>query len=219
MITEERNQEILKALHQSVLDFNEEESVEWAKIALEEGVDPLTATIDGLTAGMLEAGDKYARQEYFVPELLLCSDALYAGLDVLKPAIKSSGKEVEKKGSIVIGVIEGDIHDIGKNLVKIMFDVAGWTVYDLGVDVPVDKFVEEQKRTGAEVVGISALMTTSMLAMPEAIQRLKAQDPNVIILLGGAPITQEVTAKYGADGTSKTAGTAVDEAVRLLKAR
>jgi corrinoid protein of di/trimethylamine methyltransferase len=217
MATEERTKEILKGLHSAVAQFEEEDAVKWARIALEEGVDPFLATMEGLAAGMMEAGEKYNCKEYFVPELLLCADALYAGLDLLKPAVEASGRTSEVKGSIVLGVVEGDVHDIGKNLVKLMFEVAGWTVYDLGKDVPLDKFVEEQLRTDSDIVGISALMTTSMLAMPEVIKRLRAKNPKVRIMLGGAPINPEVADKYGADGYAKTAGTAVDEAMRLLK--
>ncbi len=147
----------------------------------------------------------------------MCADALYAGLDILKPAIQASGRKSEVKGSIVLGVVEGDVHDIGKNLVKLMFEVAGWTVYDLGKDVPLDKFVEEQIRTESNVVGISALMTTSMLNMPEVIKRLRAKNPKVRIMIGGAPVNPEVAEKYGADGYAKDAGTAVDEAMKLLK--
>ena len=217
MPTEERTKEILKALHEAVAQFEEEDAAKWAKIALDEGVDPFLATMEGLAAGMMEAGEKYNCKEYFVPELLLCADALYAGLDVLKPAVEASGRTSEVKGSIVLGVVEGDVHDIGKNLVKLMFEVAGWTVHDLGKDVPLDKFVEEQIRTDSNIVGISALMTTSMLAMPEVIKRLRAKNPKVRIMLGGAPVNPEVAEKYGADGYAKTAGTAVDEAMRLLK--
>jgi len=217
MASEERTLEILDKLRQAVYDFEEDDAVKWAKTALEEGVDPFRATLDGLATGMIEAGEAYNRKEYFVPELLMCADALYAGLDVLKPAIDASGRTAEVKGSIVLGVVEGDVHDIGKNLVKMMFEVAGWTVYDLGKDVPLDKFVEEQLKTDAEVVGLSALMTTSMLAMPEVIKRIRAKNPKVRILLGGAPINPEIADKYGADGYAKTAGTAVDEAINLLK--
>jgi len=217
MMTEERTKEILKKLHETVVQFEEEEVVKWAKIALKEGVDPFVATMDGLAEGMMEAGDKFNQKEYFVPELLMCADALNAGLDILKPAIQASGRKSEVKGSIVLGVVEGDVHDIGKNLVKLMFEVAGWTVYDLGKDVPLDKFVEEQIRTESNVVGISALMTTSMLNMPEVIKRLRAKNPKVRIMIGGAPVNPEVAEKYGADGYAKDAGTAVDEAMKLLK--
>lgn len=217
MATEERTKEILKELHNSVSNFEEDDAVKWAKIALEEGVDPFVATMNGLADGMIEAGEKYNRKEYFVPELLMCADALYAGLNLLKPAIDASGRKSEAKGSIVLGVVEGDVHDIGKNLVKLMFEVAGWTVYDLGKDVPLDKFVEEMIKTESQVVGISALMTTSMLSMPEVIKKLRAKNPKVRIMLGGAPLNPEVAEKYGADGYAKNAGTAVDEAIHLLK--
>jgi dimethylamine corrinoid protein len=217
MATEEGTKEILKRLHNAVTLFEEEEAVKWARIALEEGVDPFVATMDGLAEGMMEAGEKYNKKEYFVPELLMCADALYAGLGILKPAVEASGRKSEVKGSIVLGVVEGDVHDIGKNLVKLMFEVAGWTVHDLGKDVPLDKFVEEQIRTDSDIVGISALMTTSMLNMPEVIRRIRAKNPKVRIMIGGAPINPEIAEKYGADGYAKSAGTAVDEAIRLLK--
>jgi dimethylamine corrinoid protein len=217
MATEERTKEILKGLHNAVTLFEEEEAAKWARIALEEGVDPFVATMGGLAEGMMEAGEKYNRKEYFVPELLMCADALYAGLGILKPAIEASGRKSEVKGSIVLGVVEGDVHDIGKNLVKLMFEVAGWTVHDLGKDVPLDKFVEEQIRTDSDIVGISALMTTSMLNMPEIIKRIRAKNPKVRIMIGGAPVNPEIAEKYGADGYARNAGTAVDEAIRLLK--
>ena len=217
MAKEERAKEILKRLHDAVALFEEEEAAKWAKIALEEGVDPFVAAMEGLAEGMMEAGEKYNKKEYFVPELLMCADALYAGLGILKPAIEASGRKSEVKGSIVLGVVEGDVHDIGKNLVKLMFEVAGWTVHDLGKDVPLDKFVEEQIRTDSDIVGISALMTTSMLNMPEIIKRIRAKNPKVRIMIGGAPVNPEIAEKYGADGYAKNAGTAVDEAIRLLK--
>jgi len=217
MASEERTKEILRELHQAVVKFDEDKVVDWAKIALDEGVDPFVTTMDGLADGMMEVGELYNRKEYYVPELLMCADALYAGLNILKPAIKASGREAKAKGSIVLGVVEGDVHDIGKNLVKMMFDVAGWDVYDLGKDVPLDKFVEEQIRTDSDIVGISAMMTTSMLAMPVVIKKLRERNPNVRILLGGAPINPDVVEKYGADGYAKSAGTAVDEAIKLVK--
>jgi len=218
MASEERTKEILAELHKAVFDFEEEDAVKWANIALEEGVDPFIATTEGLANGMMEAGEAYNNKEYFVPELLMCADALNAGLDILKPAILASGKKADVNGSILLGVVEGDIHDIGKNLVKLMFEVAGWEVYDLGKDVPLDKFVEEQEKVNADIIGISALMTTSMLAMPEVIKRLRAKNPNVPVILGGATLNRKVAEKYAANGFATTAGTAVDEAVRILQA-
>ncbi len=217
MASEERTKEIINEIRQALINYDEDGVGEWAKKALDEGVDPFIATMEGLADGMIEVGELYNKKEYFVPELLLCSDALYAGLDILRPAIKASGRQSEAKGSIVLGVVEGDVHDIGKNLIKMMFDVAGWTVYDLGKDVPLDKFVEEQLRTDSEIVGLSALMTTSMVAMQDIVKKLKEKNPNVRIMLGGAPITQEITDMYGADGYAESAGTAVDEAMKLIK--
>jgi corrinoid protein of di/trimethylamine methyltransferase len=217
MASEERTQEILKGLQQAVIEFDEDKTRELAQAAIDEGVDPFLATLEGLAEGMILVGDLYNKKEYYVSELLLCADALYAGLELLKPAIVASGRISEAKGSIVLGVVEGDVHDIGKNLIKMMFDVSGWTVYDLGKDVPLEKFVEEQLRTDSDIVGLSALMTTSMISMPEIVQKLKEKNPRVRIMLGGAPITPETVEKYGADGYAKDAGTAVDEAIKLIK--
>jgi len=216
MASEDRTKEILRELHQAVVQFDEDKAKEWAKTALDEGIDPFIAIMDGLADGMIEVGELYNKKEYFVPELLMCADALYAGLDILRPVVETSGREAKTRGSIVLGVVEGDVHDIGKNLVKLMFDVAGWNVYDLGKDVPLDKFIEEQIRTDSDVVGISAMMTTSMLAMPVVIQKLREKNPNVRILLGGAPVNPDIADKYGADGYAKTASTAVDEAIKLI---
>ncbi len=217
MASDERTQEILKRMREALIAYDEDGVAEWAKTALDEGVDPFVATMQGLAEAMIEVGDLYNKRKYFVPELLLCSDALYKGLEILKPAVKASGRVSEAKGSIVLGVVEGDVHDIGKNLVKMMFEVAGWTVYDLGKDVPLETFVEEQLRTDSDIVGLSALMTTSMVVMPEIIKKLKEKNPKVRIMLGGAPINQELVEKYGAHGFASSAGTAVDEAMNLLK--
>jgi len=216
LASEERTKEILQELHKAVVDFEEEKAAEWSQIALDEGIDPFVATMEGLADGMVEVGELYNKKEYFVPELLMCADALYAGLNLLKPAIDASGRASQAKGSIVLGVVEGDVHDIGKNLVRMMFEAAGWNVYDLGKDVPLDKFVDELVKTKSSIVGISAMMTTSMLAMPVVIKKLRDANPDVRILIGGAPISADVVEKYGADGYAKSAGTAVDEAIRLI---
>jgi len=217
MASEERTKELMKALQEAVVNYDEDKVKELSQAVIDEGVDPFTATMDGLAEGMIQVGDLYNKKEYFVPELLMCADALYAGLDLLKPAIEASGRKSESKGSIVLGVVEGDVHDIGKNLIKMMFEVAGWTVYDLGKDVPLDRFLEEQLRTDSDIVGLSALMTTSMISMPEIVKKLKEKNPKVRVMLGGAPITPEVVEKYGADGYARDAGTAVDEAIKLIK--
>jgi methanogenic corrinoid protein MtbC1 len=213
MATEKRAQELVRALYNSVVEMDDEATRTLSQAVLDEGVDAYYALTQGLTAAMEKVGQLYSDHVYFVPELLLCSDALYAGLDVLKPHIKADQSE---KRQLIIGTIEGDIHDIGKNLVKIMFESAGWIVHDLGKDVVLQRFVDEQVRTGADVIALSALMTTSMLAMPTAIEMIKAKDPHVAIMLGGAPLTREVAMSYGADGFSSNAGEAVREAKEML---
>jgi len=208
-------QELLKGIRDAVVTYDEETCAQLCSAALEEGIDAYDAVTHGLAAGMDKVGELYANHEYFVPELLLCSDALYAGLGILRPHLKMDQAKV--KGQLVIGVVEGDIHDIGKNLVKTMFEAAGWDVYDLGKDVELNRFVEEQQRTNAEVVALSALMTTSMMAMPKVIGILKAQNHNVKVMVGGAPLTPDIAKQYGADGYAPDAVTAVQEAVKLLE--
>jgi methanogenic corrinoid protein MtbC1 len=219
MASTERAEELLKGLYDAVVAYDEERAVELSKAVLEEGVDAYDAVLNGLAAAMEKVGELYANKEYFVPELLLCSDALYAGMDILRPHIKLDSAEDQVQRQIVLGVVEGDIHNIGKNLVKIMFDAAGWTVHDLGEDVKLERFVEEQQRTASEVVGISALMTTSMLAMPKVVEMIRAKDSKVIIMLGGAPLTREIASQYGADGYADSAATAVKEASKLVEKR
>jgi corrinoid protein of di/trimethylamine methyltransferase len=214
-VSENRKREILDAISKAVVHYDEDQCVSWCKIALQEGLDAYEVTMKGLTAGMDVVGDLYARQEYFVPELLLCSDALYAGLDILRPHIRT--EDSIRKGKLLIGVVEGDIHDIGKNLVRTMFEAAGWEVHDLGKDVRLDRFVEEQKRVKADLVGLSALMTTSMMGIEKAVGMLKAADPKVKILVGGAPLSPEIAAKFGADGYAQDAVSAVQAADSLIK--
>jgi methanogenic corrinoid protein MtbC1 len=214
MASKERTEELIKKLQEAVIEMDEEAAVEYSKAVLDEGVDAYYAVMNGLAKGMDKVGQLYESQEYFVPELLLCSDALYAGLEILKPHIKAEDEQT--KGQVVIGVVEGDIHDIGKNLVKIMLEAAGWTVYDLGRDVQLGRFAEEQRRTNSDIVAISALMTTSMLALPEAVKLIKASNPNVAVMLGGAPVTRDIAKSYGADGYADNAGQVVKEATRVL---
>ena len=215
MATEEETQKILKKMHDAVVNMDEVAAEELSRAALEKGIDAYYAVTQGLAAGMNTVGDLYARQEYFVPEVLLCSDAMCAGLEVLRPSIKVTG--VEKKRQIVIGTVEGDIHDIGKNLVKIMFEAAGWTVHDLGRDVQLHRFVEEQVKTGSDIVALSALMTTSMMAMPKIVEMLRKENCDVAVMVGGAPLSRDIAKSYGADGYADNAGEAVHEAVKMLE--
>lgn len=214
MATEEKKEEILERLKQAVINYDEDSAKEAAKDALNNGVDAAEAIFNGLVKGMEEVGRLFEAQEYFVPELLMCADALYAGLDILKPHMKKL--DLGFKGSVVIGTVEGDVHDIGKNIVKMMFDVAGFTVYDLGRDVPLDKFVEEQLRTDSDLVCLSAMMTTTMVGMKTVIDKLKAKNPNVKIMIGGAPVSQDIAEKWGADGYAKDASNALKDAINMI---
>jgi methanogenic corrinoid protein MtbC1 len=215
MASEERTQELVQGLYNAVVNMDEDVSRELSRTVLAEGIDAYYAITHGLTGGMDRVGELYASHEYFVPELLLCADALYAGLEILRPYIKAGGAEIKKQ--IIIGTVEGDIHDIGKNLVKVMFEAAGWTVHDLGRDVPLHRFVEEQKRTGADIVALSALMTTSMMAMPRVIEMLRAETTGVAVMVGGAPVSPDIARSYGADGYADNAGEAVREALKMLE--
>jgi corrinoid protein of di/trimethylamine methyltransferase len=216
MPSKQKRAELFKKIHDAVVEFEEETTRDLCKEALDAGIDAYDAVMAGLTRGMDTVGALYEKNEYFVPELLLCSDAMYAGLEVLRPHIKVKSGKVN--GKIIIGVVEGDIHDIGKSLVKTMFEAASWDIFDLGKDVKLQNFVEELARTNADIVAISALMTTSMLAMPKLIEMLKTQKPDVIIMVGGAPLSEEIAGQYGADGYAEDAVLAVKKAQRLLEA-
>ncbi len=214
MATEERKSEILDKLRNAVIEYDEDSAKELAQTALDEGVDANTAIFNGLVSGMQKVGALFEKQEYFVPELLMCADALYAGLEILKPHVKQMDLGV--RGSVVIGTVEGDVHDIGKNIVKMMFDVAGFTVYDLGRDVPLDKFVEEQLKTDSDLVCLSAMMTTTMVGMKKIIEDIKKKNPKVKIMIGGAPVSQDIADKWGADGYAPDATNALKDAINMI---
>ena len=206
--------ELKKELHEGVVQFEEDRVKEAADAVAEAGYDPLEAIMDGLAAGMEEVGELYERNEYFVPEILMSADALYVGLDVLRPLL--SKETAAGRGQVVIGTVQGDVHDIGKNLIKMMFDVAGWQVHDLGRDVPLEQFVEEQLRTDSQIVAMSAMMTTTMMGMKKVIEMIKEKNPDVAIMLGGAPVTKDTADLFGADGYAESAGNAVSEAIKMI---
>jgi len=214
MATEERTQEILEKLKQAVIEYDEDAAKEGAQEALDEAVNPNDAIFDGLVSGMQEVGKLFEAEEYFVPELLMCADALYAGLDILKPHVKQLDLGV--KGSVVIGTVEGDVHDIGKNIVKMMFDVAGFEVHDLGRDVPLDQFVAEQIKTDSDLVCLSAMMTTTMMGMQKVIEDLKKKNPDIKIMIGGAPVSGDIAEKWGADGYADDATNALADAINMV---
>ncbi|MFQ5578676.1 MAG: B12-binding domain-containing protein [Anaerolineae bacterium] len=208
-------EDILERLKNGVIEFEEDDVIEAAEEAVELGLNAYKCVMDGLAAGMDVVGEYFAEGEYFVPEVLMCADALYAGLDILKPHIVMDDTN-QLKGTVVIGTVEGDVHDIGKNLVKMMFEITGFTVHDLGRDVPLDNFVDKYLETDADIVCLSAMMTTTMIGMPVVIEKIRAKNPNAKIMVGGAPINPDVAAKYGADATSEDAPNALQEALNMI---
>lgn len=208
-------EDILEDLADSVLNMNEDKAVATAQEAVQVGLDAFDAITNGLVIGMNKAGVLYDQEEYFVPELLICSDALYLALDILKPHLKK--EEAKKKTGCVIGVVEGDTHDIGKNLVKIMLDVAGFEVYDLGRNVPLAGFIEKAKEVEAEIICLSTLMTTTMDGMATVIEMLREEGirERFKVLVGGGPISQGFADRIGADGYAANASKAVEVARSL----
>ncbi|PJB34623.1 MAG: cobalamin-binding protein, partial [Deltaproteobacteria bacterium CG_4_9_14_3_um_filter_51_14] len=216
MGNEGMREKLLKELSEGVVEYDEERVKKASNEVLDKGLNVYDAVMNGLAAGMEKVGALYDQQEYFVPELLMCADALYAGLDILKPHIRLEDLGDKPKGQVVIGTVQGDVHDIGKNIIKMMFEVAGFTVHDLGRDVPLEKFVEEQLRTDAEIVALSAMMTTTMMGMKKVVEMIKEKNPNVAIMLGGAPVTRDTAGLFGADGYAESAGNAVQEAIKMI---
>jgi corrinoid protein of di/trimethylamine methyltransferase len=210
-----RQEELLKELAEGVIQFDEEKVVQIAQKAVAEGLDPMTAIQEGLVRGMDKVGDLFQKGEYFVPEVLICADALYAGLNIFKPLL-GKGQKIQKNGKVLIGSIEGDVHEIGKSLVAMMMDIGGFEVKDLGVDVPLGTFLGAQKKEHHDIIAISALMSTTMMKIPEFIKAIKKADPEVLVMVGGAPLSRELATQFGADGYAEDAKGAVSEVKKLL---
>jgi corrinoid protein of di/trimethylamine methyltransferase len=212
--TPEQEADILERLKNGVIEFEEEAVIEAANELVQLGGDAYKALMDGLAAGMDVVSKYFAEGEYFVPEVLMSADALYAGLDILKPHIELGADRI--KGTVVIGTVEGDVHDIGKNLVKMMFEIAGFAIHDLGRDVPLDKFVESYMETEADIVCMSAMMTTTMIGMPVVIEKIRAKNPKAKIMIGGAPVNEDLVKRWGADATGSDARNALEEALKMI---
>ncbi len=181
--------------------------------AVAEGIAPKTILEEGLLFGMGIIGGKFKNNEVFVPEVLVAARAMNGGLEVLKPYLVEAG--VEEKGTVVIGTVKGDLHDIGKNLVRMMMEGKGLKIIDLGVDVPAEKFVEAAIAENADIIACSALLTTTMNEMRTVVDAVKASALNgkVKILVGGAPVTQSFCEEIGADGYTSDAASASDMAL------
>ncbi|MFV0439389.1 MAG: B12-binding domain-containing protein [Desulfopila sp.] len=207
---------LLTQLSDGVFTFREEIVREAAEAVVDNGFDIMDAILKGLSDGMARAGEQFTKQEYFVPELLMCAEVMEAGLGILKPHLPPKNA-TGGKGTILLGSVEGDIHTIGKNLVKLMLGIHGYHVVDLGVDVPLHRFVKEQASQKADIVGLSAMMTTTMLAMKKLVPMLQECNPKPKVLVGGAPVTEQVAALFGADGYAPDAVSACAVADKLMR--
>ncbi len=184
--------------------------------AVDEGYDPKVILNDGLLAGMAVVGGRFKREEIFVPDVLISARAMNVGLEILEPLLVEVGNEAV--GKIVIGTVKGDLHDIGKNLTAMMFKGAGFEVYDLGVDVSAETFIEKAEEVGADVIGMSALLSTTMDNMREVIELLKEKGlrDKYIVMIGGAPITDEFAQEIGADYYTPDAASAAEVAKKCV---
>jgi len=204
----------LKALADAVIKGDQNTTVEITKAALSEGTAAKTVLDEGLIAGMDVVGARFKANEIYIPEVLIAARAMKMAMEVLEPELAKAG--VEPIGKLVVGTVQGDLHDIGKNLVAMMLKGAGFEVIDLGVDVAPEKFVEQAKASGAQVVGMSALLTTTMPGMEKTIKALQDAGVAAKVMVGGAPVTESFAQKIGAQGFAPDAASAVDTAKSLV---
>jgi dimethylamine corrinoid protein len=210
-------EEILNSLSNAVVDGDVDKAKQFAQEAIAHQIDAYEAIMDGCAKGMNVVSHRYETGECYVPEVLCSAEAMNEAMAVLKPHVKVDPTAMPKK--VVLGVTKGDVHEIGKNLVKLMLEAAGFKVIDLGKDVPAEKFAEAVKNENADICACSALMTTSMIFMPDVIKAVRVVKPNVITLVGGGPISADTAEKYGADGYGKDAAVAVKVAKELTSRR
>jgi len=211
-------EELLSRLKEAVVNGDPDEVSKLCRKVIEVGIDPLEAIEKALVVAIRELGDKWIRGEAFIADLVAAADAMKVGLSILKNEIVKRGKRVKYIGRAVIGTVEGDIHDIGKTIVATLWETAGLEVIDLGVDVPPQKFVEAIKQYNPDIVGMSTLMTTTMIKQKETIEAIKAAGlrDKVKIVVGGAPTTEEWAREIGADGWAPDAISSVELVKKLL---
>jgi 5-methyltetrahydrofolate--homocysteine methyltransferase len=204
----------LKVLADAVIKGDQNTTVELTKAALDNGLSPESILNKGLIAAMDIVGDRFSKNEIYIPEMLIAARAMKSAMEILEPQLVKTG--VEPIGKFLIGTVQGDLHDIGKNLVAMMLKGTGFEVIDLGIDVAAEKFVEQAKATHVHLVGISALLTTTMPAMEKTVKALKNAGIAAKIMVGGAPITQDYADKIGADGYAPDAALAARTAKKLV---
>ena len=205
---------ILDQLKEAVIKGDRSATPSLTQNAIDEGQSPATITDQALIPGMREVGKLFETGEYFIPDMLVSAKAMEAAMVVLKPLITAG--DYEPVGRILMGTVAGDMHDIGKNLVSMILEGNGFEVVDMGIDVPVEKFVEKAKETRSNIVGLSALLTTTMPAMEATVKALKDSGTDVRVMVGGAPITQDFADRIGADGYADNAPHAVELALKIM---
>jgi len=208
---------ILEEIISATVDGDEEKSVALARQAMADGMEPFEVIQNGYARGMKIVGEKFATLEYFLPEVMLSADAMTAAIEVLKPYFKDRGKQ-DSRGTIVIATIQGDMHDLGKNIVKIMLEADGFVVHDLGANVPVRDLIDKAEAVQADIIAASAILTTTMAHMPDIssiLDELGMRD-RYMIMLGGAPVIPQWAREVGADGYGEDASEAVAVARRLM---
>jgi 5-methyltetrahydrofolate--homocysteine methyltransferase len=208
----------LKALAEAIISGNLPQAKELTQAAIDEKANPKQILDEGLVAGMSEVGRRFKANEFYVPEVLIAARAMKGSMELLRPLLAETG--AEPAGRVAIGTVRGDLHDIGKNLVSMMMEGAGFELTDMGVDVAPEKFVETVKSNKIDIVALSALLTTTMPAMKDTIEALQAAGlrGKVKVMIGGAPVTQSYADEIGADGYSPDAASAVDKAKELIAA-
>lgn len=209
---------LLPQITSQIVEGKVEQTLELTRAALRSGVAPLAIIDDGLKPGMDIVGERFSCGEAFIPHLVMAGKAMKAAMALLEPELKQRGQGATPAGTAVIGTVQGDIHEIGKSLVGVMLTAGGFEVHDLGVDVPIDAFVSRVKETGAQVLGLSALLTTTMGAQRKVIEALGVAGlrNGVKVMVGGAPVSRAWAEEIGADGYAEDARAAVVEARRLL---
>ena len=210
-------EEMHQKLAQAVIDGEPEEAEALSKEALEQGLDPLACIAEGLTPGIQQVGKLFASGEYYLPDLIIGADAMKAALNILEPALMGDQKR-DVVGRVVLGTVAGDLHEIGKTLVGTMLTASGFQVVDIGVDVKPDEFIAAIKEADADIVGASALLTTTMLQQEKLVKALEEAElkDRVKVMVGGAPVTDSFAQEIGADGYAEDAISAVDIAFRLI---
>ncbi|MGD9043620.1 MAG: corrinoid protein [Desulfobacterales bacterium] len=209
---------LIEEIVDATVHYDESRCVALARQALEEGLDPFKVIQEGFSRGMQVVGDKFSTLEYCLPEVMLAADAMNAATEILKPRLMES-HQGDSRGIIVLGVMQGDIHDLGKNIVKIMLEASGFTVHDLGNDTPVRQFIEKAEAVGADIIAASAILTTTMSYMPDIAAMLDELGlrEKYMLMLGGAPVIHEWAMEIGADGYGEDAVEAVEVAKRLMQ--